>query len=88
MHPSIALSDFIKEIKAASNKWMKGSGRFPDFGFWAEGYCALTYNYGQIDAVRNYIVNQKEHHRKVSFEDEYKALLEEHNIRWDEKYIF
>jgi len=43
LHPTVALSDFIKEIKTASNKWMKESERFPQFSSWAEGYCALTY---------------------------------------------
>lgn len=88
LHPSIALSNYIKEIKTASNKWMKDSGNFPNFSSWAEGYCALTYNLKEKDVVLNYIKNQKEHHRKVSFEDEYKSLLNENGIDWDERYIF
>ena len=88
LHPSVALADFIKEIKTASNAWMKSSGKFQNFSSWAAGYAALTYAYRDKEMIINYIKNQKEHHKKVSFEDELRALLDEHGIEWDEKYIF
>ena len=88
LHPTIALTDFIKEIKTASNLWMKETGNYPQFDSWAEGYCALTYTYRDKEMIVNYIKNQKEHHKKVSFEDEYKALLKEHGVEFDERYIF
>lgn len=88
LHPTIALSDFIKEIKTASNAWMKSTGNFPNFSSWAAGYCALTYAYRDKELIVNYIKNQKEHHKKQTFEDELRALLKEHGIEWDEKYLF
>jgi putative transposase len=88
LHPTVCLSDYIKEIKTASNKWMRESGKFRDFEHWAEGSCALTYNIRDKEMITNYIKSQKEHHQKVSFEDEYKKLLEENGIEWNEKYIF
>jgi putative transposase len=88
LHPSISLADFIKEIKTASNTWMKSTGNFPDFHSWSAGYAALTYGFRDKGMIINYIRNQKEHHKKVSFEDEYRALLQEHGIEWDERYIF
>ena len=88
LHPTIALSDFVKEIKTASNGWMKETGNYPKFTSWAEGCCELTYTYRDKEMITNYIKNQKEHHKKVSFEDEYRALLKEHGITADEKYIF
>jgi REP element-mobilizing transposase RayT len=88
LHPSVALSDYIKEIKTAANKWMKESGCFPHFTSWAEGYCALSYSYRDKEKIVNYIKNQKEHHRKICFEDEYKALLQEFGIEFDERYVF
>ncbi|MBU1370070.1 MAG: IS200/IS605 family transposase [Bacteroidetes bacterium] len=88
LHPTVCLADFIKEIKTASNRWMKESGKFPKFEHWAEGYCALTYGDRDKDMIINYIKKQKEHHAKVSFEDEYRKLLEENGIEWDEKYLF
>ncbi|MDR2682289.1 MAG: transposase, partial [Dysgonamonadaceae bacterium] len=88
LHPSVALSDYIKEIKTASNKWIKASGCFPRFISWAEGYCALSYSYRDKERIVNYIKNQKEHHQKISFEDEYRALLQEFGIAFDERYVF
>lgn len=87
LHPSIALSDYIKEIKTASNSWMKKSGNFPAFKSWGEGYCAITYNINDKDKIINYIKNQKDHHRKTSFTDELKQLLTENGIEWDERYL-
>lgn len=88
LHPTVCLSDYIKEIKTASNSWMKESGKFPEFEHWAEGSCALTYSMRDKDMIINYIKKQKEHHKKESFEDEYRGLLEDNGIAWDEKYIF
>jgi REP element-mobilizing transposase RayT len=88
LHPTVCLADFIKEIKTASNTWMKSTGRFPDFHSWSAGYAALTCCFRDKEMIVNYIRNQKVHHKKVSFEDEYRALLQEHGIEWDERYIF
>jgi putative transposase len=56
--------------------------------FLAEGYCALTYSYRDKEMIVSYIKDQKEHHKKVTFEDEYRALLKEHGVVVDERYIF
>jgi hypothetical protein len=64
---------------------MKESRKFPDFERWAEGSGALTYSIRDKEMIAKYIKNQKEHHAKVSFKDEYKKLLEENGIQWDEK---
>jgi REP element-mobilizing transposase RayT len=88
LHPTTALSDYIKEIKTSSNRWMKETGNYPEFTSWAEGSCALTYAYRDKDNIKNYIKNQKEHHQVVKFEDEYRSLLREFGIEPDERYIF
>ncbi|MTK53359.1 IS200/IS605 family transposase [Paludibacter sp.] len=88
LHSSISLADYIKEIKTATNRWIKESRQCPSFISWADGYCALTYTYRDKEMILNYIKNQKEHHKKTNFEDEYKALLKEFGIEADEKYIF
>ena len=67
---------------------MSKSGNFPLFDFWAEGSCSLTYSINEKNRLINYIKNQKEHHKKVTFEDEFRKLLEENGIEWDEKYLF
>jgi len=88
LHSSIGVGDFVKEIKTAANKWIKASGNFPKFESWAEGYCSISYNLRDKDMIVNYIKNQKVHHKKVSFEDELRALLIENGIEFDEKYLF
>jgi hypothetical protein len=67
---------------------MHGTGNFPLFTSWSEGYAALTYAYRDKDIIINYIKNQKEHHRKITFEDEYKALLMQNGVLVDERYLF
>lgn len=88
IHSTISLADFIKEIKTASNAWIKASGQFPKFELWAEGYCALSYSYRDKEIITNYIKKQKEHHRITSFEDEVRTLLTEQGIAFDEKFLF
>ncbi|WP_319501273.1 IS200/IS605 family transposase [uncultured Draconibacterium sp.] len=87
IHPGIALADMVRDIKTASSVWLKSSTYFPDFNGWADGYAALTYSYWDKDKLINYIKNQQEHHKTETFEAEYRRLLEEHNIRIDERYF-
>lgn len=88
LHPTETLSDFIKEIKVASHRWMKESQNFPLFEKWSEGYCALTYAWRDKDMISKYIRNQKAHHQKKSFETEYRSLLQKWGVVPDERYIF
>jgi len=87
LHPGIALADYLRDIKTASSIWLKQHGEFPNFEGWADGYAALTYTYNDKDAVINYIKNQQEHHKKFSFEEEYRKLLNEHGIEIDERFF-
>ena len=88
LHPTIALSNFVKDIKVASSLWMKANGKFPDFKGWQEGYGAFTYNIRERDMLINYVKNQKEHHKKESSKDEFRRLLVENGIEFEEKYLF
>ncbi len=87
LHPSLSLADFVKNIKVASSLWMKESGHFPKFKGWQDSYGAFTYSIREKDIIINYIKNQKEHHKTESFFDEYKRLLIENGIEFDEKYL-
>jgi len=87
LHPSVCLSDYVKDIKVASNLWMKESANFPAFEGWQDGYGAFTYSIREKDMIINYIKKQKEHHKCESYYDEYKRLLIEHEIEFDEKYL-
>ena len=87
LHPTVSLSDYVKDIKVASSIWMKESGKFQKFEAWQEGYSAFTYSIREKDMILNYVKNQKEHHRKETFYDEFKRLLTENGIEFDEKYL-
>lgn len=87
LHPTVCLSDYVKDIKVASSIWMKESGKFPLFQGWQEGYGAFTYSIREKDMIIEYIKNQKQHHKKENFFDEHKRLLQEFEIEFDETYL-
>ena len=78
--PTIAISDFLEKLKANSSKWAKSVRR--GFG-WQDGYSAFTVSESQVERVRAYIRNQREHHKKTSFRDELIALLKAHGVQFD-----
>ncbi|MGN7784898.1 transposase [Niabella sp. 22666] len=87
LHPSISLADYIRKIESSSSVWMKNSNLFPEFGGWQESYGAFTYSIKERDIIINYVKNQKDHHRNEPFYDEYKRLLSENGVEFDEKYL-
>ncbi len=87
LHPSVALAGLIKDIKIASSLFIKEQSLFPDFVSWQEGYGAFTYSIKEKDRLINYVKNQEEHHKKSSYKEEFIALLNEHGVAFDEKYL-
>ena len=88
MKPSCCLSDLVREVKKASNE-MINENRLTKFKFnWQEGYGAFSYSHSHVDNVVKYVMNQKEHHQKKSFKDEYVDFLKKFEIEYDEKYLF
>jgi len=87
LHPSIALSDLIKDIKLASTEYIKNENLFHSFNGWQDGYGAFTYSIEAKDNLINYIKNQEVHHQKKTFLEEFRELLREHKIEFDEKYL-
>ncbi len=87
IHPTVALSSLVKDIKIASSIWIKEQNLFPDFISWQKGYGAFTYSVKEKETLINYIKKQQEHHKTLTFREEYKTLLDEHNIEFDEKYL-
>src|SRR5690606_11276757 len=87
MKPSCCLSDLVREVKKSSNNFIN-ENKLSKFKFsWQEGYGALSYSHSQIDAVAKYILNQKEHHRKITFKEEYVDFLKKFEIERDETYL-
>jgi REP element-mobilizing transposase RayT len=87
IHPTISLSGLIKDIKLASSEWIKTNKIFKNFNGWQEGYGAFTYSINEKNNLIEYVKNQQEHHRKKSFMEEYIDLLNEHEIKYDEKFL-
>ena len=78
----------VKEVKRGSSLWLKTkSPDLQDFA-WQSGYGIFSIGFSQIASVRDYIAGQEEHHRKVSFEDEFRLLLQRYEIKFDERYVW
>lgn len=88
MKPSCCLSDLVREIKKSSNEFIREK-HFTQFKFqWQEGYGAFSYSHSAMDQVIGYIQNQKEHHKKCSFREEYTSLLKKFQIEYKDEYLF
>ena len=85
---TVALSTAVEDVKKASSKWIKTQGpEFAEFS-WQAGYGAFAVSESNVPAVREYIAGQREHHRVKSFQEEYRAFLERHQISYDERYVW
>jgi putative transposase len=87
LRPDHALSDVLRNLKANASGWMHDV--FPalkDFS-WQRGYGAFTVSHSNVEEVRRYILQQKEHHAKVSFRDEFIQFLKANGIEYDERYV-
>ena len=87
LNPQVALATVIKNLKQGSSHWLKMTPKFPFFESWAKEYFAFAISVSHRDAVIQYIKNQKEHHRKLSFEEELKIIFQEWQIEWDERVL-
>jgi REP element-mobilizing transposase RayT len=87
IHPSVALSSLVKDIKLASSAWIKENNIFKHFNGWQDGYGAFTYSIKEKDFLIEYVKSQQEHHKIKTFREEYIELLKEHGIEYDEKYL-
>lgn len=84
----IALMKLLEEIKSHSSKWMKTKNTTLKNFYWQNGYGAFSVNPSEIDKVIAYIENQKEHHQKKIFQDEYRELLKKYEVEYDERYLW
>ena len=88
MRPNQSLSDLMRLVKGDSSEWINNekltAGKFR----WQEGYGAFSYSKSHVDNVVKYILNQEEHHRKKTFLEEYKLMLQKFEVDYEEQYIF
>ena len=88
LKPNCCLSDLVREIKKASTVFINDN-KLSKYKFnWQTGFGAFSYSKSHIDAVYNYIMNQKTHHKKKSFKEEYLDFLKKYDIPYEEKYLF
>ena len=85
---SVAIADLVEEVKTGSSKWIKTKGReFKNF-HWQKGYGAFSIGQSSVVALKRYIRSQKHHHRRVTFEEEYRTFLKRYDIEFDERYVW
>jgi len=87
-HASRALSDLLREVKAGSSRWMHKT--FPELKefAWQDGFGAFTVSQSSVESVRRYIAEQAEHHRNITFQEEFIEFLKRHDVTYDERYIW
>ena len=83
-----SLSDFVKVIKSDSSRWIKSIDSYYDKFAWQEGYGAFSVSPTLLDKTINYVKNQSNHHKTMSFQDEYKSFLKAYGVQYDERYVF
>ncbi|MFZ1703570.1 MAG: IS200/IS605 family transposase [Saprospiraceae bacterium] len=82
------IPDLVEHLKTSSNKWISVSKLSPFKFEWQKGYGAFTHSHSNLDKVMKYVMNQEEHHKKVSFKDEYLGLLQKNEIEYKDEYLF
>jgi len=85
---TITIADLVEEVKTNSSKWIKTKGHeFKNF-HWQKGYGAFSIGQSNVGALKRYIHSQKQHHRRVTFEDEYRNFLKRYEVEYDERYVW
>jgi len=84
----IALIKLVEELKSHSSKWIKTQDAELRKFYWQSGYGAFSVNPTEIARAQQYVENQHEHHKTISFQDEYRAFLNKYNVTFDERYVW
>ncbi|QEG37550.1 IS200/IS605 family transposase [Bythopirellula goksoeyrii] len=85
---TISVSDLIQELKQDSSKWIKAKGaQYREFS-WQNGYGAFSIGQSQLPDLRNYVNNQREHHRRQTFQEEFRCICEKYLVPIDERYVW
>src|SRR6056297_293320 len=87
LHPTVPLSNLVKDIKLGRSYFIKKKQLFPEFKEWQGGYAAFTYANKEKNKLVEYIKGQQTHHENVSYKEELTSLLKEQKIDFDERYL-
>ena len=88
LHRTVTLSKVVEEVKKSSSKWLKTKSTSLASFQWQGGYGAFSVSESNAQQVENYIKKQKEHHQRLSFQDEFTAFLTKHQIKYDDRYLW
>jgi putative transposase len=88
LHRTVTIAKLVEEVKTSSSSRIKTEGPALAEFQWQNGYGAFSVSQSNAGPVKSYIANQEEHHRKRSFQEEYRLLLQRHGIEWDERYVW
>ena len=84
----ITIAELVEEVKTSSSKWIKNKGKeFSQF-HWQKGYGAFSISQSQVTVVKRYIQSQKEHHRRITFQEEFRKFLKNCQIEYDDRYVW
>src|SRR5438034_11672774 len=84
----VTIADLVEEVKTSSSKWIKTKGREFSAFHWQRGYAAFSIGQSNVASLKGYIERQKEHHKRVTFQDEYRKFLKAYGINYNEKYVW
>jgi REP element-mobilizing transposase RayT len=82
------IAKLVEEVKKSSSKWVKTKGQELQKFAWQNGYGVFSISQSHVDVVKRYIETQEEHHRKRTFQDEYRTVLKEYEVSYDERYVW
>jgi REP element-mobilizing transposase RayT len=85
---TVTIADVVEEVKKSSSKWLKSKSPALAAFQWQAGYGAFSIGASNVAALTAYIANQKEHHRRRSFQDEFRTLLNRYGVAYDERYVW
>jgi len=87
LHPSVSLANLVREIKLTTSKAIKNEGWFPLFEHWQEGYGAFTHSLESKEKLIHYIINQEEHHKKVTSKNEFIGFLQQFDVDFKDEHL-
>jgi len=85
---NMSIAKLVGDVKRGSSKWIKTKGRMLTKFAWQNGYGVFSVGQTEVERVREYIAGQDEHHRRKTFQDEYRSFLKEYGIDYDERYVW
>lgn len=88
MARTVSIAEIVEDLKKGSSKWIKTKSRDLRGFYWQNGYGAFSVSPSNVKRVRSYIATQEAHHRKMTFQDEYRKFLKKHEVEYDDRYVW